>query len=341
MKEWLSDEHDEGLVSVVIPVYNREDVIEETLESVWAQTYRPIELIVVDDGSTDATTDVVKQWIDRRDHTPSFTSQMIVQENRGAPSARNRGAEVSRGEYIQFLDSDDRLSERKIEHQVTALRNVSDDDPVVPFCETVFFDNGSNPEEGKRQEGRIMSSSDDAVQWLTNLLGWDGNGGMVAPHSWLVPRSIVEAAGPWREGLTTDQDGEYFARVVLESSRILKTEGTAYYRVHRTQTSQSSRKSASDFRSLLTSVRLKEQYLLEKAQSHQEHRVEAAAARHFIQIAYQAYPEHPVLSKVAERWARERTPEVEVPRPSSWRRALLHRLLGWKGARIASHLYHG
>jgi glycosyltransferase involved in cell wall biosynthesis len=341
MNEWISFDHEEKLVSVVIPVYNREDTIEETLGSVWAQTYRPIELIVVDDGSTDATTDVVKQWLARRDHAPSFTSQMIVQENRGAPSARNRGAEVSRGEYIQFLDSDDCLSEQKIEHQVTALKDVCDDEPVVPFCESIFFDDGSNPKEGTRQQGRIMSSSDNPVQWLTNLLGWDGNGGMVAPHAWLVPRSIAKAAGPWREGLTTDQDGEYFSRVVLASSKVLKTAGKAYYRVHRNQTSQSSRKLSADFRSLLTSIRLKEERLLLNARPEQKHRIRDASARHFIQVAYQSYPEYPSLSAIAERWARSRMPGIDVPSPSSWKRALLHRILGWKGARIASHLYHG
>jgi hypothetical protein len=76
-------------------------------------------------------------------------------------------------------------------------------------------------------------------------------------------------------------------------------------------------------------------------QPEKEHRVRAAAARHFIQVAYQAYPEHPTLSGLAERWAQGRRPDIDVPAPSSWRRALLHRVLGWKGARIASHFYHG
>jgi glycosyltransferase involved in cell wall biosynthesis len=317
-------------------------MIEDTLESVREQTYRPLELIVVDNGSTDGTGGVVEQWNARRENAPSFTARLMEQINSGAPAARNRGTRLARGEYIQFLDSDDLLSERKIERQIEELKSAgSPSEPVVSFCETIFFDDGSDPEEGKRGQGRTMTSSDDAVRWLSNLLGWDGSGAMVAPHAWLVPRGIARAAGPWREGLTTDQDGEYFSRVVLASSRILKTNGKAYYRVHRDQASQSSRKSAADFRSLLTSIRLQEERLLEAAQPEQEHRVRAAAARHFIQVAYQAYPEHPALSALAERWARARRPDIDVPSPSSWRRALLHRVLGWKGARIASHLYHG
>lgn len=330
------------LVSIIIPVYNRKDTIEKTLGSVYKQTHRPLELIVVDDGSTDGTSELTKQWIAHHNQESSFFARLIEQQNSGAPEARNRGIRSSQGEYIQFLDSDDLLSEQKIEHQVEALRSEGEPSkPPVSFCKTIFFDDGSDPQEGTRQQGRIMSSSDDSVEWLTDLLGWDGHGGMVAPHAWLVPHTILKEAGPWREGLTTDQDGEYFSRVVLASSKILKTKGTAYYRVHRTQTSQSSRRSAADFRSLLTSVRLKEERLLEEARLEQENRVRAAAARHFLQVAYQAYPEYPALSAVAERWARARSPDIEMPSPSSWKRTLLHRVLGWKGARIASHLYHG
>jgi glycosyltransferase involved in cell wall biosynthesis len=333
--------HEEGLVSVVVPAYNQENAIEDTLGSVWKQTYRPIELIVVDDGSTDGTKEVVEQWIARRENPPSFTARLITQENSGAPVARNRGACSSQGEFIQFLDSDDLLSEQKIAHQVEALRAVQDDELVVPFCETIFFDDGTDPKEGKRQQGRIMSSSDDPVQWLTDLLGWDGGGGMVGSHAWLVPRTVARAAGPWREGLTTDQDGEYYSRVALASSRIRKTDGKAYYRIHRTQTSQSSRKSAADFRSLLISIRLKEEQLLKEARPEQKHRVRSAAARHFMQVALQSYPKYPALSAVAERWARARRPEIDVPSPSSWKRALLQHIFGWKGAQIASYLYHG
>jgi glycosyltransferase involved in cell wall biosynthesis len=337
----MAGSYEPGLVSVVAPTYNRATLLPQTLNSVWNQTYRPIELIVVDDGSIDKTKSVVEAWSEEHINS-SFNVQVLYQENAGAPVARNRGVRASHGEYIQFLDSDDLLSPRKIERQIDALCSAKEGTgPEVAFCQTLFFDDGADPEKGKQQEGRIMSSSDDPVKWLTDLLGWDGYGGMVAPHAWLVPRTIIQAVGPWREGLTTDQDGEYFSRVVLASSRILKAEGKAYYRVHRSQTSQSSKQSGTDYRSLLTSIRLKEERLLDEANPNQQHRVRAAAARQFIQAAYRTYPEYPALSAVAERWARTRRADVDVPSPPSWRRALLHRLLGWKGARIASHLYHG
>lgn len=328
------------LVSIVIPAYNREKRVRDTLDSVWRQTYRPIEVILVDDGSTDDTEPVVRDWADRHSEDPLFETRLLTQDNQGAPVARNRGLKVAEGRFIQFLDSDDLLSETKLEEQARALRS-SEGEDVAAFCETVFFEDGAEPKAGTLQEGRRMESSTDGVEWLTDLMGWDGYGGMVAPHAWLVPKQITDAVGPWREGLTTDQDGEYFSRVVLSSSRIMKTEGTAYYRVQRNAPSQSSRSTASDFRSLITSIRLKEERLLDAARTQQVDRVRAATARHLMQIAYQSYPTHPRISKVAERAARSRGADVDIPAPSSWKRKVLHRVVGWKGARIASHLYHG
>src|SRR5690606_29636154 len=88
------------LFSVVIPVYNRANLIKGTLDSVFAQTERDYEVIVVDDGSTDATADVVKSYGD--------CVRYVYQENAGPGAARNRGIQQSTGQYVVFFDSDDR-----------------------------------------------------------------------------------------------------------------------------------------------------------------------------------------------------------------------------------------
>ncbi len=102
-----------GLVSAIIPTFNRAHIVGRAIESVLGQTYRDIEVVVADDGSTDDTQAVVKRF------GPRVTC--VTQPNRGVSAARNLGMRHSRGEFIAFLDSDDRWLPWKIEAQVTAL----------------------------------------------------------------------------------------------------------------------------------------------------------------------------------------------------------------------------
>lgn len=111
------------LVSVVIPAYNRAHSVQRSVESVLKQTYQPFEIIVVDDGSTDGTTDVLQRFGDR--------IQVFRQPNRGPSSARNAGVAQASGEIIAFLDSDDTWKPEKLERQVTLLSNAGS---LVPCC---------------------------------------------------------------------------------------------------------------------------------------------------------------------------------------------------------------
>ncbi len=100
-------------VSVIIPTYNRAHLIREALESVFSQTYRDYEVIVVDDGSTDNTREILASYRDR--------IHIVWQENQGISAARNRGILLARGKYLAFLDSDDRWLPEKLERQVSYL----------------------------------------------------------------------------------------------------------------------------------------------------------------------------------------------------------------------------
>ena len=102
-----------SLISVIIPVYNTETFIGEAIESVLHQDYAPLEIIVVDDGSTDATVDVVKKFKKIR---------YVFQENSGAPTARNHGLELAQGEIVCFLDADDLWPENKIDLQLLRFK---------------------------------------------------------------------------------------------------------------------------------------------------------------------------------------------------------------------------
>jgi len=109
-----SDKLKQLLVSIIVPVYNSERYLEFTLQSIFSQDYQPIEVIVVDDGSTDGSTKIAK----------SFKNiQYIYQKNQGPSAARNTGITVSQGDFISFLDSDDMWLPAKLSLQVSCLLN--------------------------------------------------------------------------------------------------------------------------------------------------------------------------------------------------------------------------
>src|SRR4028118_1383709 len=107
---------EEGKASVVIPCYNQARFLGEAIESVLSQTYTDFEVIVVDDGSTDDTAEVASSYA-----AEDARVRLVRQENRGLAGARNRGLAESRGEYVVFLDSDDRLAEEALEVGVREL----------------------------------------------------------------------------------------------------------------------------------------------------------------------------------------------------------------------------
>lgn len=117
------------MISVVMPAYNRENIIKEAIDSVLGQTYEDIELIVVDDGSTDKTSKVVREIEDPR-------LKYFYQENAGACAARNKGVELSQGELVAFHDSDDIWHQDKLEKQIKAMETSGAD---LVFCKLVKY----------------------------------------------------------------------------------------------------------------------------------------------------------------------------------------------------------
>src|SRR5450759_1944256 len=119
---WMSPEYEKGLVSVVVPTFNLAHFLLDFLQSVLEQTYRPIELILVDDGSTDSTAQTVERWRASLPDDRNLSFIFIQQKNQGANVARNRGLLESHGEYIQFLDSDDLLLPDKLSRGIDAIQ---------------------------------------------------------------------------------------------------------------------------------------------------------------------------------------------------------------------------
>lgn len=139
------------MVSVVIPVFNREKLIRKAVNSILEQTYSDLELIVVDDGSTDRTKDILQTINDKR-------LRYIYQKNAGACAARNRGIFLAKGEYIAFHDSDDEWYREKLQRQLDMLHKVNAD---IIFCgfEKIFSD-GTKSIIPKRKEERFYSQKE-------------------------------------------------------------------------------------------------------------------------------------------------------------------------------------
>lgn len=118
-----------GLVSVIIPTYNRAAILPKTIDNIFCQSYKEFEVIIVDDGSTDDTADVLRRYGNR--------IRTIKQENRGPACARNRGVEAAQGEYIAFQDSDDLWEPMKLERQVALLERFGVSVPVC-LCSALY-----------------------------------------------------------------------------------------------------------------------------------------------------------------------------------------------------------
>lgn len=194
---FLERDFTKHLVSVIIPTYNRDSLVKESIESVMAQTYRPIECIVVDDGSTDNTKEVVNELI--KENTGSFTLKYIRQQNAGSQVARNTGTAAAKGAFIQYLDSDDLLYPGKIEKQVSFLNEHTN-------CDGVW----SGWAKGTPQENVIIKSEareDLLTQMLTEHC--------IHTLAFLMRRSIVEKIGPWDINIKRNQEIDFQVRGLL------------------------------------------------------------------------------------------------------------------------------
>jgi glycosyltransferase involved in cell wall biosynthesis len=193
----------EGLVTTIIPVHNRPALLREAVESVLAQTYRPVEIIVVDDGSTDETGREAEALADAHPEV-----RAIHRRNGGPGAARETGRLAASGEFIQYLDSDDLLLPRKFELQVADLRKFSD--CAVSYGKTRFCAYGDRPVDvaWKRTGERVSTMFPSFLQsrW------W----GTSTP---LYRRTITDLAGPWTE-LRNEEDWEYDCRIAGNAVRL-------------------------------------------------------------------------------------------------------------------------
>ena len=183
-------------VSVIIPAYNRAHVVDQAINSVLQQIYQDFEIIVVDDASTDNTEDVVKGFGDPRIH------YLRQQQNRGAPWARNLGAEVARGEYLAFLDSDDLWYPEFLKRQLAVLINLP---PTVGMsC--------SNMMQKVGDSRRVMGPGMRSLTFDENLIHADG----ICSSSFVVRGASFHTIGGFDVKFSSFQDFDFLLRMAAQ-----------------------------------------------------------------------------------------------------------------------------
>lgn len=189
-----------GLVSTVIPVYNRAGMLCEAVTSVLAQTYRPIEIIIVDDGSTDDTPRVADELAQRN---PKEVCA-IHQSNTGPGLAREAGRKAARGEFIQYLDSDDLLLPEKFAKQVAGLR-------AHPEC-GVSYGKTRFGKRGELASGTSWKRTGEKIPAMFPSMLESRWWGTSTP---LYRRQVTDKAGPWTD-LLNEEDWEYDSRIATQ-----------------------------------------------------------------------------------------------------------------------------
>jgi glycosyltransferase involved in cell wall biosynthesis len=319
------------LVSVIIPNYNSSKFIQETLNSVLKQTYKNIELIIVDDGSTDGS----YEYISSLDE-PNL--KLVKNLTKGACAARNYGLRLATGHYIQFLDADDLLDLNKIDVQVKLLENC---DYNIAVCGTKHF--YKSTQDGVITDTPFLFSTNKPHDFLLSLYGADGyNQNMVAQHAWLTPKSVIDQAGFWDENLIKDQDGEFFCRVVMASKGVCFANNTiCYYRKYKQSKNVSSGKTKMHILSQLVALKSKEEQLRKFKYTQA---FKNAMALQYKIIGISAYPEYKAVCNESMKKSMSYGGSSYVPVLGGKIIELLKSLFGWKFAklfRLFSHKIKG
>jgi glycosyltransferase involved in cell wall biosynthesis len=224
-----------GLVSVIIPTYNRADLLGEALSSVFAQTYRDFEIVVVDDGSTDNTVEVLRPLEEQG------LLRYIYQKNAGEAAARNKGLLEAKGRYIAFLDSDDIFEPEKLELQTAYLQNHAEIGLV--HSGYIKFDNAGNNlgyRDASWFSGRIYPQI--LLYWTT----------LMAVDTVLISRNVFENVGLFNENLRTGPDLDMWRRIARKYPFGFINKSLARIRVHTGNISGNKMDAAEGFAKYLT-----------------------------------------------------------------------------------------
>ena len=189
------------LVSVIIPCYNVELYINECLNSVYSQSYKDLEVIAIDNNSSDNTLNILEKYRSAND----VNLLILIENNQGAPAARNKGLKLASGKWIQFLDADDILRPDKISHQIELI---SKSPSTINFVAGAFYKQKVSAEKA------LLLPSKDLLKGLfsTQL-------GITSANLW--NREYLDSAGGWKNSLKSSQEYDLMFRLLKCNSQVI------------------------------------------------------------------------------------------------------------------------
>lgn len=311
------------LVSVIIPAYNAAQWLPETLRSAQAQTWPHTEIIVVDDGSTDATAATAERLAGRM-------TRVVRQPNGGVGAARNRGIREAQGDYVQFLDADDVLSPNKIAAAVELLERVGDPDAFAVSRFRRFYRDLDDRPYVEELSFRDLLGVDFMVMMATQVPG-----GTQPNGSWLVPRRLLERTLPWPQLTSPFEDASQLYRLLAACSMMrFEPEGMFYYRT--VPTSMSRQWTTTTIRGAFATTETMVRAMMGREDSP---RTRYAAARMYQKFIYEFYGfAEADLLRAAEARAHQYggAPDMLPEGGPTFHR--VRRVIGWRAARRLEHL---
>ncbi len=306
------------LVSILIPAYNAEKWIADTLRSAIAQSWQRKEIIVVDDGSSDQTRAVALQF-------ESNHVRVVTQKNKGAAAARNLAFSLSQGDFIQWLDADDLISRDKITKQMQVFDRIGSKKTLLSSAWGRFFYRYGR---AKFKPSALWCDL-NTTEWLLRKMEQNLH---MQTATWLTSRELAEAAGPWNTQLLGDDDGEYFCRVLLQSDGVrFVPEARVYYRAAGASSLSYIGLSDRKMDAQMISMKSHISYLRSLEDSP---RARAASIQYLQNWLVFFYPNRLDLVMEAEQMARELGGKLEPPQ-LSWKYSWIKALFGWAPAKRA------
>jgi len=300
------------LVSVCMPAFNAAGYIAEAIRSVIGQSYTNLELIIVNDGSTDETLKIATDFNDSR-------ITVYTTANRGQCAAANEAFRLSKGQFIKFFDADDILSKNFIEEQVKLIYD-------KPNCIAAASWGRFYRNDLTTFKLNINQNDHDQlpINWLANAML---NGQVMLQCAlWLVPRNILTKSGLWNEKLSLINDFDFFIRILVKANFLYFSPSSILYYRSGVLGSLSSQETRKAVLSAYTSITLGINSMLEKENSDRIKKIAANTFQHFV---YDYYPKFPDLINLAQREV-TRYGGSDLKFPTGGVTLILNKIFGWK-----------
>jgi glycosyltransferase involved in cell wall biosynthesis len=220
-------------VSIILPLYNGENFIEQTLESIARQSFTDSELIIVDDGSTDNSCTIIKRISSESEYPILKNLQILSKENGGVASARNFGIKATKGKYLAFIDQDDLWVPQKLEQQIAALES-----STATWCYSSYLRFYADGREKIRKRG-----SSDRIKTLGSLVFGKL---FIPPSTVLIEKSVCEEEGGFVSEFTPSDEWDLFLTLAEKHAPVYCPEVLVRFRSHSASTAKKQKRKIFD-----------------------------------------------------------------------------------------------